>query len=93
LTVTQSSIPSNDRAAPYFPSVVQAAPEIVPLFPLPEASARVEPAPASKPYAATRVFEVETVTLRPAPGVSRLQLSSTARLLMTAGPLEVGVQV
>ena len=47
-TVTQSLTPSNDNAPPYFPPVVQAAPEIVPVFPFPERSARVVPEPASK---------------------------------------------
>ena len=87
LTVTQSLTPSNDSALPYLPLVVQVAPEIVPVFPLPEVSASVEPVPASKLYAATSVFELDTVTLLPADGVPRLPLSSTARLLMTAGPL------
>ena len=66
LTVTQSLTPSNDSALPYLPLVVQVAPEIVPLFPLPEVSASVEPLPASKLYAATSVFELDTVTFRPA---------------------------
>src|SRR5262245_22393190 len=93
LTVTQSLTPSNDSAPPYLPPAVQAAPESVPLFPWLLESAAVVPLPSLKLYAATRVFEVDTVTLRPAPGVSRLTLSSTARLLMTAGPAATGVQV
>src|SRR5205809_8027754 len=80
-TVTQLLVPLNDRALPYLPPAAQVAPEIVPVFPLPEASATVEPVPSSKLYAATRVFELDTVTLTPAPGVCRLPLSSTARHL------------
>src|SRR5690348_5043858 len=85
-TVTQLFVPLNDRALPYLPEVLQVAPEIVPAFPFPEASPSVEPVPSSKLYAATRVFDVETVTVTPAEGVSKLPLSSTARLLMTVFP-------
>src|SRR5579884_4296935 len=53
LTVTQAFVPLNDRALPYRPDVVHAAPEIVPVFPLPEASATVLPNPSLKLYAAT----------------------------------------
>src|SRR5438093_9378728 len=63
-TVTQLLTPPNDRALPYFPLVVQVAPETVPLFPLPEASAATVPAPSLKPYAATKpVAELATVTV------------------------------
>src|SRR5205809_7593595 len=92
LTVTQLLEPLKDRALPYRPGA-QVAAMIVPLFPVPDASAAVEPVPSSKLNAATRVFVVETVTLTPAAGVSRLALSSTARLLMTAAPPMVGAQV
>src|SRR5688572_25423739 len=53
-TVTQSLTPSNDRALPLCPAVVQVAPEIVPAGPLPDLSAVVVPAPSSNPKAATR---------------------------------------
>src|SRR5438067_8275253 len=92
-TVTQLFVPLNDRALPNFPPADQVAFEIVPVFPLPEASPSVEPVPSSKLYAATRVFDVETVTVTPAEGVSRLPLSSAARVLMVALPAAFGVQV
>src|SRR5436309_4148390 len=92
-TVTQLFVPLNDRALPNLPFAAQVAFEIVPLFPLPDASPSVEPVPSSKLYAATRVFEVETVTVTPAEGVSRLPLSSAARVLMVALPAAFGVQV
>ena len=47
-TVTQSLTPSKDRALPNFPCVLQVAPEIVPVRPLPEVSATVVPLPALK---------------------------------------------
>src|SRR5262245_41915821 len=91
-TVTQLLVPLKDRALPNLPAVLQVALLIVPVFPLPEASATVEPVPASKLYAATRVFELDTVTFTPAVGVPRLPLSSTARLLMITDPALTGVQ-
>jgi len=48
-TVTQSLTPSKLRAEPFLPAVVQAAPEIEPVFALPESSRRLLPLPASKP--------------------------------------------
>jgi hypothetical protein len=45
LTVTQSLMPSNDRALPYLPAVVHAAPLTVPPFALPETSARSRRSP------------------------------------------------
>src|SRR5687768_13828288 len=47
-TVTQSFTPSNDRALPYLPCVVQVAPEMVPVRPLPVTSTAVVPVPALK---------------------------------------------
>ncbi len=52
-TVTQSSIPSNESAPPFLPAADHSGPEIVPVWPLPVASASVVPEPALKPYAAT----------------------------------------
>src|SRR5262245_24857129 len=52
-TVTLSFTPSNDMALPCLPPALQRAPEMVPLFPDPDASATVEPVPSSKLYAAT----------------------------------------
>ena len=48
-TVTQSLTPSNESALPLRPAVVQAAPESVPRWPVPVASAVEGPAPSSKP--------------------------------------------
>jgi hypothetical protein len=48
-TVTQSLTPSNDRAPPYLPAAVQAAPETVPALELPEPSAAVVPVVSLKP--------------------------------------------
>src|SRR4029453_9840481 len=53
-TVTQSVTPSNESAPPFFPAADHVAPEIVPVCPLPVASAAVVPVPASKDQAATR---------------------------------------
>jgi hypothetical protein len=64
--VTRSLTPSNDRAPPVCPWADHVAPLMVPLFPLPETSARAEPEPASNEYAATRPAEgggVGTVAL------------------------------
>src|SRR5215831_151343 len=52
-TVTLSLTPSNERALPCLPPALQTAPETVPLFAEPEASATVDPVPSSKLYAAT----------------------------------------
>src|SRR3974390_291772 len=54
LTVTSALVPSNTRALPYMPEVVQVAPLTVPLFPFPDVSNTVVPAPSLNPYSATR---------------------------------------
>src|SRR6266545_4749724 len=54
LTVTRALVPLNDRAGPNFPAVVHVAASIAPLFPLPDVSVTVVPAPSLNPYAATR---------------------------------------
>ncbi len=46
--VTQSFVPSKDRAAPNFP-IVQVGPALVPLLELPEESAMLVPVPSSNP--------------------------------------------
>jgi hypothetical protein len=51
--VTQSSIPSKDKALPYLPWTVQVAPESVPWFPVPVVSVTVVSLPSSKLKAAT----------------------------------------
>ena len=38
-TVTRALEPLNDNAPPYLPALAQVAPEIVPVFPFPDASA------------------------------------------------------
>ena len=48
-TVTQSLTPSKVRALPKRPWVVQVAPVMVPVCPLPEASAVLVPVPSLKP--------------------------------------------
>src|SRR5919109_3369775 len=53
-TRTVCPAPSNRTAEPNRPRDVQVAPEIVPVLPLPDASAALLPEPASNPYAATR---------------------------------------
>ena len=54
LTVTNALVPLNVKAFPYLPEVVQVAPLIVPLFPLPDTSFTTVPLPSLNPYAATR---------------------------------------
>jgi hypothetical protein len=51
----------NDKAFPYFPCVVQVAPEIVPVSPLPDPSVTVVPVPSSNAYAATTPDGIATV--------------------------------
>src|SRR5205085_712893 len=58
------SVPSKDRASPYLPLVVHAAPWIVPVRPLPEASAVVVPRPSFMPYPAARpLFPLSAVAV------------------------------
>src|SRR5258706_9995830 len=52
--VTRALVPLNTSALPNLPDVVQVAPLIVPVLPLPEISATVVPAPSLKVYAATK---------------------------------------
>jgi hypothetical protein len=52
--VTQLVVPLNESALPKRPELFQVAPLIVPVLPLPDASAVVGPLPSLKPYAATR---------------------------------------
>ena len=49
LTLTRSSIPSNDSARPKRPAVVRVAPAIVPALPAGELSATLVPLASSKP--------------------------------------------
>ena len=90
--VTHAFDPLKDNPLPNLPAT-RVADVIVPVFPFPEESVTVVPDTSSKPYPATYVFVVETVTFTPGAGVSRLPLSSTARLLMVAAPLLAGVHV
>ena len=53
-TVTRSLTPSNDSARPKRPAVERVAPEIVPVFELPDESVTVVPVVSSKPQAPTR---------------------------------------
>jgi hypothetical protein len=54
LTVTKAFVPLKLKASPYLPAVVQVAPLMIPLFPLPEASFTIVPLPSLNAYAATR---------------------------------------
>src|SRR5262245_18489923 len=56
-TVTQLLTPSNERAPPKRPDLTHVAPEIVPVFPLPDESFTVVPLPSLKLYAATKPGE------------------------------------
>jgi hypothetical protein len=51
--VTQLLVPLNESAPPKRPEALQVAPLIVPVLPLPDASAVVPPPPSLNPYAAT----------------------------------------
>src|SRR4051812_10231735 len=53
-TLRMLLLPLKLSALPYLPPLVQVAPAIVPVLPLPERSARLVPEPASKLYEATR---------------------------------------
>jgi hypothetical protein len=53
LMLTEALVPLKLKALPYWPEVVQVAPLIVPLFPLPDASLTTVPLPSLNPYAAT----------------------------------------
>src|SRR4030095_6140788 len=52
--VTRAEVPLNTRAVPKRPAVVQVAPLMVPVLPLPDRSVTVVPVPSLKAYAATR---------------------------------------
>jgi hypothetical protein len=52
-TVTRALVPLNSNALPYRPAGVHVAPLIVPVYPFPELSTTVGPAPSANPYAAT----------------------------------------
>src|SRR5437016_5178162 len=81
--VTQLLVPLNESALPAWPAA-HVAFAIVPLFPLPDASATMEPVPSSNEYAATRpVVEAEalpasTEVTGPAAFVERIAAASSA---------------
>jgi hypothetical protein len=52
-TVTRLELPLNESAAPYLPPLTQLVFASVPVFPLPELSATLAPAPSLNEYAAT----------------------------------------
>src|SRR4029077_10593100 len=64
LMVTKALDPLKVKALPYLPEVVQVAPLIVPLFPLPDRSLTTVPLPSLNPYAATRPGVGLTVTTK-----------------------------
>jgi hypothetical protein len=55
--LTRLLTPLKSNALPYLPEGVHVAPLIVPVFPLPDASATVVPVPSLKLYAATNPVE------------------------------------
>jgi hypothetical protein len=90
-TVTTSSTPSKSSAAPMRPFGVHVALVIVPLLPVPEASATTLPVPSSKPYPATSpggpsAVVFSTVTVTPAE-VAVSPARSRARALIVCWPL------
>ena len=91
-TVTHALVPLNDSAPPNLPAVVRVAPEIVPVFPWPDASVTCSTPPASlNPYAATSPFGVcdvfDTVTVTLASDV--LPAASRATAVSVCEPFEV----
>ncbi len=87
-TVTQSSAPSKESAPPKRPLPAHVAPAIAPVRPLPEMSSAEAPEASFMPYAATSPPIGRMLTVRPAPGVSMLKLSSTARVRSVVVPGE-----
>src|SRR5258706_15440817 len=78
--VTCAPVPLNTSALPNLPDVVQVAPLIVPVLPLPEISATVVPAPSLSAYAATRPSGVlDVVALAAAEYAPRFPAASVAR--------------
>src|SRR6266850_5421998 len=78
LITTRSLVPSKVSAEPYFPAAVQVGPKIVPVFPLPEASRTVVPAPSLNAYAATGP-DVCARALNPARLESQKKISAPSR--------------
>src|SRR5262249_17298206 len=85
-TVTQLLAPSNDNALPKRPVAAQVAPLMVPLLPLPEASAPDSPVPPSSPRARTRTAGNRVRSSR----TSRQGRAEGGRV-MTTSPSRVGV--
>src|SRR5262245_41130799 len=76
---TTPLLPSNERALPYFPAVVQLTPpRSVPVLLLPDASAVVVPEPSLKPRAMTGVVVPPPVPVvkRKSPETARLPAAS-----------------
>ncbi len=73
-TVTRELLPLKLSAWPYFPVAAHVVFAVVPVLPLPDASATVVPDPSSNPYAATR------------PGVAEVPMGTTTRPANTAAP-------
>ena len=91
-TVTRLLVPLKESAFPYFPAVTHVAPEIVPVFPRPDASTTAEPAPSSKPYAATSPPAATFATVAAtAADVVWLPAASRARAVSVCEPLAVAV--
>src|SRR5262245_4852051 len=73
--IVTRAAPLNERAFPYLPNVVQVAAPIAPVFPPPDASPTLDPAPSSNEYAATSPGDC------PRPADGRL-----ARAVMASSP-------
>jgi hypothetical protein len=59
--VISALVPLKTSALPYLPAAVQVAFWIVPVFPLPEESLTIDPAPSSNEYAATSSGTVASI--------------------------------
>src|SRR5207247_3498182 len=94
-TVTHALGPLNDSAPPNLPVVVRVAPEMVPVFPWPDASVVCTPLVSLNPYAATSplgfcdVFETTTSTV----ACDELPAASRATAASVCDPFDVVVVV
>jgi hypothetical protein len=90
-TLTRALEPLKRSALPNFPDAVHVAPEIVPVFPFPDASATVVPEPSSNEYAATRpVPAVAFATADEDPGASTRRVAAAAATTIFRAVRETG---
>src|SRR3954452_6596563 len=84
-TVTQSSMPSNDRALPNLPATCR-APRTVPFFATTDESAATRPVVSSNPNAATRPSAPsETTTPTALPGATAVPAIGEVLLMLPVG--------